>query len=239
MIDRRLRRFLTALALGGAIVATPLTAPTAAFAAPAGILVSTDGTTFIQANLVDPLAGMGLLVPGDSIQRSLWVRNDTARDAYFRLSVSDLAVPLTAYPDAITVTTTHGTSSRFDRLSDLTVCSALVRSALIQAGSVARVDFTVAMDPAVPGVVAQNETARFGVRVSMRDIVGGAYPSQDGCVSENVAPGLPSTSGAPRLPFTGTDAIPLICVAVASLTGGIVAIIVARRRGRREETETS
>jgi hypothetical protein len=231
-------RMVAALVLGGVLVAAPLATPAPASAAPGDILVSTDGTTFTAADMVDPLAGIGLLVPGDSVQRSLWVRNGTARDAYLRLTVSELVMPLTAYPDAITVTTTLGTSARFDRLSDLTVCSALVRSATIQAGAVARVDFTIAMDAAVPGLVAQDETAQFGVRVAMRDIVGGAYPSVDGCVSENGAPALPSTSGGPRLPFTGTDAIPLVILAVASLTGGVVAIIVARRRRRREEAET-
>jgi hypothetical protein len=232
-------RLLGALVLGGAVVAAPLAVPTTASAAPGDILVSTDGTTFQAANLVDPLAGIGLLVPGDSVQRSLWVRNGTARDAYLRLTVSDLVMPLTAYPDAITVTTALGTSARFDRLSDLTVCSALVRSATIQAGAVARIDFTIAMDSTVPGLVAQDETAQFGVRVAMRDVVAGAYPSVDGCVPEGDAPALPSTSGAPRLPFTGADAIPLLILAASSLLGGVVAIIVARRRRRREEAETS
>ncbi len=242
MIDRRIRRFLAAFALGGAVIAAPLATPDSAAAAPSDILVSTDGITFTEANLVDPLAGIGLLVPGDSVQRSLWVRNDTARDAYFRLTVSDLVVPLTAYPDAITVMTTHGIDSRFDRLSDLTVCSALVRSASIHAGAVARIDFTIAMDSTVPGLVAQNETAQFGVRVSMRDVVGGPYPGVDGCVSDNGGGGGAGYGGAsangPRLPFTGTDAIPLAFLAVASLTGGILAIIIARRRHRRDETET-
>jgi hypothetical protein len=240
VIDRRVWRVLATLVLGGAVIAAPLAAPERVAAAPSDILVSTDGTTFTEANLVDPLAGIGLLVPGDSVQRSMWVRNSTARDAYFRLTVSDLVMPLSAYPDAITVTTTNGTSSRFDRLSDLTVCSALVRSASIQAGAVARVDFTIAMDSSVPGLVAQDETAQFGVRVAMRDVVGGPYPNVDGCVSDNGGAGGSGGASAngPRLPFTGTDAIPLIILAVTSLTGGILAIIIARRRRRRDETET-
>jgi hypothetical protein len=219
-------------------VATALASPAAAAtAAPSDILVSTDGTTFTDADLVDPLAGIGLLVPGDSVQRSLWVRNGTARDAYLRVTVSDLVVPLTAYPDAISVTTTLGTASRFDRLADLTVCSALVRSASIQAGAVARIDFTIAMDAAVPGLVAQDETAQLGVRVAMRDVVAGAYPSLDGCVGEGG--GADGGAAAPRLPFTGTDAIPLIILAVTSLLGGGIAIVVARRRRRRDDAEAS
>jgi hypothetical protein len=232
-VVRRLGVVALLAVLGLATAAAP------ASAAPGDILLSTDGTTFTGADTVDPLGDLGILVPGDSVQRSLWVKNGTARDAFLRLSVSDLVVPLTSFPEAITVMTTVGTSSRFDRLADLATCAALVRSTSIPAGGVVRIDFTIAMDASVPGLVAQNEAAQLGTRVFMRDVAAGPYPSADVCITDNGGSGSTGAGGGPKLPFTGTDAIPLICVAVVSLLGGVIAIIVARRRRRRDESEIS
>jgi hypothetical protein len=114
-----------------------------------------------------------------------------------------------------------------------------VRSTSIPAGGVVRIDFTIAMDASVPGLVAQNETAQLGTRVFMRDVAAGPYPGADVCITDNGGSGSTGAGGGPKLPFTGTDAIPLICVAVVSLLGGVIAIIVARRRRRRDESEIS
>ncbi len=203
---------------------------TAAPSAPPAILLSTDGVTFAPTVSTELFDSIGLLVPGDTQTASLWVKNDTARDAYLRLTISDLVVPLTEFTDAIVLTTTSGTITQTANLADLVVCSAVLRSAPIQAGNVVRIDLALGMDPGLTGQQAQDETGSIDFSVAMRDISFGPYPAADGCVATGTEP-----TDVPGLPYTGADIVPVLLVAAAALAGGFIAIIVARRRSRRDD----
>lgn len=234
MIRPRIRRGIAlAAALVVALLGLGAAAPaTAAQAAAPSILLSSDGVTFTPTLSTRLFDSIGLLVPGDTQTTSLWVKNDTARDAYLRLTISNLVVPLTEFTDAIVLTTTSRTLTRTDQLADLVVCSAVLRSAPIEAGDVLRIDLAVGMDAGVVGQQAQDETGSIDFSVAMRDIAYGPYPAADGCAE--TAPELPGTGGG-QMANTGADAMPLLLVASAALLGGFIAIIVARRRSRRQD----
>lgn len=224
-----------AVAVAAALIAAALglaAAPaSAAPAAPPSILLSTDGVTFAPTIDHELFDSIGLLVPGDTQSASLWVKNDTARDAYLRLTISDLVVPLTEFTDAIVLTTTSGALTQTDQLADLVVCSAVLRSAPIEAGNVLRIDLAVSMDPGLVWQEAQDEHGSIDFSVAMRDITFGPYPAADGCIGGNEA----GPEAGPEMAHTGADAVPTILIAAAALLSGFIAIIVARRRSRRQD----
>jgi LPXTG-motif cell wall-anchored protein len=79
----------------------------------------------------------------------------------------------------------------------------------------------------VDGLTAQGESGNLGLRVSMRDVAGGPFPTASGC------PSFAAPSGP--LAFTGAQGIlPVAVLALALVAGGLVLIL---RRRRNEEAE--
>ncbi len=135
-----------AMATGIAAGLTLSTAGSASAASP-DVLLSDDGIHF-STGLSDGLFdGLGLLIPGESMKSSLWIKNPTGDAAATRVSIGNLSVPSPAFGTGVSLTTVDygGATTSTATLSELQRCAVIVPSQPMWAGSVLRIDFTVTM----------------------------------------------------------------------------------------------
>jgi hypothetical protein len=229
-----IRRALGMMAAVVAILAAATVMPAApAQAASPQILMSTDGIVFVPVTAVDLFDDLDLIVPGDTMDARLWLRNDSSTPALVRVAVTGLAVTSPAFGSAVTLSSTMNGASYASSVGALTDCQVVVQAQTVGAGSTVRIDFEVTMDSATGGLDAQGATASLGFIATAHDAAAGPFPDADGCSS--------SAIGAPRpgsLAWTGSEVMPTILVALALLGMGAL-FTVLRRRRRDDETQES
>jgi hypothetical protein len=210
-----------ALAIGGAV------AP--ASAATDTVLLSRDGTTFgssISGGLFD---GAGLLVPGQSVSRSLWIRNPSATAAALRVSIRNLVSTSTVFADGVSLTSLEslpGSTPVTRSLSDLDACAVVSAAPSVPAGGTVKLTFTFTMAD-LTAAVAQSDRASVDLLVAMRDAAAGAF-SGSACGDNGTL--LANTGDFHTVAFTGGSLpVPLI-VGGGVLLGVGMFLIVARRR---------
>lgn len=227
MTRQRLTRTAVSLVLAAvSAVALSVLPAVSAQAAPPEVLVSTDGTNFSPNLSSGVFDSLGLLIPGGTLTASLWVKNDSPDPGLVRVSVADLVVPSIEFGTGVILSSNDGSQLRTASLGELAVCSVIVPSVSVPPGGVLQINLAVRMLD-VDGLTAQGESGNLGLRVSMRDVAGGPFPTASGCPSF-AAPGGP-------LAFTGAQGIlPVAVFALALVAGGLVLIL---RRRRNEEAE--
>jgi len=237
MVIRRGVRALvavTTLALLGLTGAVVLPAAPAQ-AAPPEILVSTDGVTFVPATAVDLFDDLDLIVPGDTMDAQLWVRNDSTTPAFVRVAVTDLVVPSPAFGSAVTLSSTLNGAAFASALGALSNCQVVVQAQTVAAGGTVRVDFEVSMSSATSGSTAQGQTAEVGFIVTAHDSAAGPFPNANGCSAAAAGANSTAGSGSP-LAWTGQEVLPTLLVALGFLAMGALLALVRRRR-RDDEAE--
>ena len=235
MTRRRLTRTVTSFVLAavGAVTLSLATGAPAQAAAPE-VLVSTDGVTF-GTTLPDDLFDLDLLVPGESLEASLWVRNPGTSTGLMRVMVDSLVVDSDAFRTGVTLTATEGGVSSTAALGDLDSCAVVVAPITVPAGGDVRIDLAVRMSETLTGLDGQSGDATLAFRVAMREAVAGPFPAGDACAT-SVADPAPASDG---LAFTGSRlVVPTLIVAVALLAVGFLFLLIRRRRSD-EETEES
>ncbi|MCU1423434.1 MAG: hypothetical protein JWN36_3085, partial [Microbacteriaceae bacterium] len=209
-------------AAGAAVVAVALFAAPAPARAAGDILVSSDGVTFAPALPAALFDGVGALVPGDSVTRTLWVDNATGSEARMQLAtLARSATPSIGRALQISVAASGAMSAH-----TLDTGCALLLS-MPRVAPAARMPLTVTISMAnVPGRVAQNESLDMSLLVSMSD-PGGAAPAA--CPADATAVPLGTgRASAPSLAFTGAG-LPLLALAAAAFA---VALGLGLRSGR-------
>jgi hypothetical protein len=228
------RRLARAVHSAPRVLAGVLLAPVApALAAPPEILVSTDGHSYLPAASVDLFDDLDLIVPGDTMDAQLWVRNNSSTAALVRVAVTDLVVPSPAFGSAVTLSSTINGASFVSPLGGLSNCQVVVQAQTVAAGATMRVDFEVSMDSATSGTTAQGQTAELAFLATAHDVAAGPFPGANGCSSAATGPASGGT-GSP-LAFTGGSAVlPTAFVALGFLLLGFL-FSIARRRRRADE----
>lgn len=219
---------LATLAIVGAAVAAPAAQP----AAPQ-ILVSDDGVTFAPTLTDGLFDGLGLLIPGESITASLWVRNPSSTDGSLRVSVDALAGGSAVFSQNVSIEATLGVDSWTFSLSQLAECGTVIPSVPIAAGTTVRIDFTAALADSVVGLEAQRESAEVGLNVAVRD-ARNPFPAER-CEAPGPDPADPDGGGSAggtdgELSGTGANAMPTIAAAIVLLVGGLIIVVTRRRR---------
>jgi hypothetical protein len=248
---RSVRERVTAVAVSTVVVAGLALAVAAPVnAATPDVLLSDDGVNFstgLPGGLFD---GLGLLVPGESMSATLWVKNPTDDFAVIRVSVGGLSVPSAAFAAGVTLTTIDAGAATTATASfaQLQRCAVLVPSHSLGAREVLRVDFTVAMSESVSGSDAQGQAAVLEFQISMRDAAAGAFPNA-GCVvpSTPLSPAVPANPSRPTTPslpaglsqphgsglaYTGLAPATLLFPFAGVLIGVGIFCVVRRRRGK-------
>lgn len=241
LINRVARTLVVACAAGGlalGVGATPATA------APVDVLLSTDGVTFSSAPSEGMFDDLGLLVPGESMSSSLWVRNPTPTTTVLRVSAREPIFPSAAFAGGVTMTVwDSGTgTTRSTTLGALARCDILVPSQPMAAGATIRLDVTFTMAD-LTSSVGQNQQASLGLMVAMRDGEAGSFAAS-ACDDEGVLiasnpsrSNLASNSSRPTtIARTGTDLPVPLLIAGGLLLGVGIFLVAGRRRRERDES---
>src|SRR5690606_7160579 len=117
--------FSRGLAVTGAVIAALVVAAPASAATPQ-VLVSVDGTAFSSNLSTQLFDDLDLIVPGDSMSSSMWVRNDSPDTALVRVAITDLVIPSTQFGAAVTLSSTMNGFTHMASLGSLSNCAVIV-----------------------------------------------------------------------------------------------------------------
>lgn len=210
-----------ALVVGGAV------AP--ASAAINRVLLSRDGVTFTSALSSGLFDGAQLLVPGQSVSRSLWIRNSSSTSAALRVSIRHLVSSSSVFANGVTLSSLNslpGSTQVSHTLSALDACEVVTSAPAIAAGGTAMLTLTFTMAD-LTAQAAQSDLTSLDLVVAIRDAAAGAY-SGSACRDDGTI--LANTGEFRTVAFTGgSPPVPLI-VGGGILLGLGMCLIVARRR---------
>jgi hypothetical protein len=232
---------MTAVLAGLALVICGGAAP--ASAAPGDILVSTDGITFTPT-LSSPLfSGIGLIVPGDTVTASVWLKNNTATTNLLRVTAANIVVSSPAYAAALTLdgSSVPGAATTTATVAQLqSGCPAIIPMRQVLAGGVLKVTVALTFDSSVSGSQLQNETADLDLKAAMWQDP--TLVPANACDDVGVPLSLTTlafegpTSG---MAFTGGGSADLPLAIAAALLGVGLFLVLARRRKRSREEESA
>ena len=216
------RAAATALVALLAMCVTAVTG-TAAAAEDPQILVSDDGVNFTPTLTDGLFDGLGLLIPLESIESSLWVQNTATVDGSLRLRVDEFDSTSEVLTQNLTLTAESGNESWTWTLDELAVCDNVIPTLPVPAGETVRIDLRVSMAD-VDGLTAQDESANLAFEVDVRD-------------AQNPFSAEPCelTGGGGALPGTGAEPFPMVALSAGLLLSGLL-ILLMRRRARSEES---
>ncbi|MHC5795621.1 hypothetical protein ACVXZ4_05625 [Lacisediminihabitans sp. FW035] len=227
-------KLVTLVAIVASTLIMALGAAAPASAATGDVLLSRDGITFasdLGGGLFD---GAGALIPGETVSRSLWIRNPSSSPAAFRVSIRNLAstsADLANGIDLSWIDSLPGTARSSFSLSGLKACQVMSSAAAIAPGGTVKLSLTLTMADLV-STVAQSERASIDIMVAMRDAAAGSF-SGSACGDGGTL--LADTGTFRTVAFTGgTLPVPLI-VGGGVLLGVGMCLIVARRRRQSED----
>lgn len=254
MTRRLLAAAITAVAvLGGLLMASPAAATTRQ------LELSTDGSTWsssIPGTLFDALP---MLVPGDSVSRTLYVRNAGSTAGLLRLDAVDVRISNADFARSLRVDAAIDAASLASvDLGGTADCITVLPAGRIAAGAVAVVEITLGFDENAP-MPTQDSTADFSLLLSVSEDLGqqatvagcpvdgielptlpfpdggagaaGGGPVAGGADAAAVAPQAARTVDGAGLAFTGVTVVPLLATAGGLLLLGLSAFIATRRRG--------
>ena len=213
------------LLVGGAV--------TPASAATGSVLLSRDGISFTPTPSGGLFDGAGLLVPGQSVSRSLWIHNPSETAAALRVSIRNLVSTSSVFADGVSLTRLDsfaGSSPVTQSLSALGACEVVSSAPSVAARSTVKLSLTFTMAD-LTATVAQTDRASLDLMVAMRDAAAGAF-SGSACGDSGTL--LANTDKFHTIAFTGGSLpVPLI-VGGGVLLGVGMCLIVAHRRRESE-----
>lgn len=207
---------------------------TSAYAATDDALVSRDGTTFastLDGGLFD---GAQALVPGDSVSRSLWIKNNAHLPATARISVENLVTSARAFSKGVSLTSAYQIEGGSlapgptRTLSELSSCGVIVSMPALATGQIVKLTLTLAMSN-LTNSVAQSDAASFDLMVSLRDAAAGAFP-ESACSDHGLV--ITTNPHFGRVAYTG-GSIPTPLIVGGGLAIGLGAFLLVSRRRRR------
>lgn len=149
------------------------------------------------------LFGDVLLVPGNSVDRAFYVRNNAGEPALMRVTLYDVATTDTALAGAMTLSTsTPGFTGTAVAVTDARPCATLSHGQVLAAGDAVRLD-TVAALADLNGTTGQTRTVSFKLAVSLSS-TDSAAPAPDTCPTDFGGTVIGTTD-----PGTGTSSHPV------------------------------
>jgi len=180
-------------AFGLTLGATPASAATGV-----GIVeVSADGVNFAESYPGVIFDDIALLVPGDSQNETVYVRNAGTATGYLRITLQDVAYSDQHFGDALTVTTSTATSvGSAAAISSANPCQVTHEGTLIGPGEIVPVLTTLALGN-LDGTDGQGATASLALRFTLTDTTPGTLPATDCSTAGTTVPVTPPGDGAP------------------------------------------
>ncbi|PZQ91984.1 MAG: hypothetical protein DI534_03330 [Leifsonia xyli] len=194
--ERRRVIIAAAFALLLGVVASPAQAASAA-SDPLG--VSHDGVTFASAYSGN-LFGGAQIVPGGTITRSFWVKNQASTAGNLAVAIRDVGGTDGVFISALSVSADAGVGSGPTvELADVAPCSTLVRGVGMSAGAIVRVDVSLALSDTLTGTEAQRSLGEFDIIATLTST---DVAAPDGCTAP-VAPPGGGSGGTVTIPGAG------------------------------------
>jgi len=177
--------------------------------------LSADGVSF-TATYPGTLFGGSEIVPGGSITRSFWVKNQEASSGNLAVAIRDVASADGLFLGALTVDAQSGSASSATVVAaEIDPCVSLLKGVPIAASGVARVDVTLSLADTLVSLQSQGSIADFDVAVTLTST---DVAAPDGCTvpapSPSPSPGAGGTANPPgfaagaTVPGAGGDSTP-------------------------------
>lgn len=160
---------LRALLIGILLVAIGAVFGTAvpAHAAPKPIGLSSDGVTFTDSLPASVFAG-ALIVPGKTVTRTFWVKNQAADAGNLAIALKDVTSVDTAFLGALSLQLTAGTTTGSSVVfSSANPCTSLVSGIPLASGAVVRIDAALTLASSLTGVTSQSSVGGFNLPVTL------------------------------------------------------------------------
>lgn len=203
-----------------------------------GVEVSADGTRFGRSLPEALFQDLPVVVPGDSVSRTLWVRNSSDTAGVLRVSVidgwwsdSDFAHQLLISAE-VSDSATSGTAVSLGAAGR---CAVLLRGDMLQPGATIPVTVTVEFSGQATARNGHDGRAGFDFAAGLRDAADPASSTGD-CSGGSVVPGLPDDSGAQGpgvIASTGYAAVLISMVGAIGVVAGVTTLVVLRERRER------
>jgi len=208
----------------------------AAAAEPGEILVSADGVTFAKTLDHGLFDRFGLLIPGGSVDSTVWIKNGGDSAAELRVSARDVEHSSASFAIALTLSTEDSRIGREPgevrsrELGSFADCDVLLPTTTLAAGEVTMLTLNFELAD-LDGQTAQGDTARLDLLVSMRDAAAGPFPDS---ACEDTGTVLAATGGGSSgLASTGPSAVAILLMGAGfllALGAGVLTLVGWRRR---------
>jgi len=189
----------------GAVFAT--SAP--AQAAPKPIGLSADGITYADSLPASLFAG-ALIVPGKSVTRSFWVKNQATDIGNLAIALKDVTSVDSAFLGALSLQLTAGSTTGASVVfATANPCRSLLSAIPLASGAVVRVDAVLSLSSSLTNVTSQSSVGGFNLPVTLTstDV---AAPNGCGVSTPVTPPVTPPATGGPATTPPGTIDIAVI-----------------------------
>ncbi|GAA2237425.1 hypothetical protein GCM10009851_23100 [Herbiconiux moechotypicola] len=211
-----------------------------------GVEVSADGHTF-TTSIDSPLfADLPVVVPGDSVSATLWVRNGGVQAGAVRFSASDGWSTSAAFADHLLVSASPSdpvvAPGAEVPLGSVDECALLFAGPVLQPGESIPLLVTLAFAPTVGGRDGAGARAGLDFVAALRDPADPASPTAD-CSGGTVIPGIPDSGDGGSVPradaIAATGLVPIGAAMLGAivLVAGIALFASGRRRSPRDARE--
>lgn len=233
---------LASLPASGVGAATAAAASIAATSSDQGVEVSLNGVDFARA-LTDPLfADPPLIVPGDVVVATLWVRNATPYDGALRLSGTQAWASSPVLADALGVSAretgdAEASGIAFSAAAD---CALVFEGPVLAPGEQTSLQVALSFDPSTPGRDGADAQANLDFVVTLRDPTDSAASDSADCAGGQVVPAFPSgePGASEGIALTGQEVLPMVVFGAGFVVAGLLTVLAytrsnSRKRARR------
>jgi hypothetical protein len=173
-----------AVLIGILVVAIGIVFGTAvpAQAAPKPIGLSTDGITFTDT-MSSSVFGGALIVPGKTVTRSFWVKNQAADTGNLAIALADVTGTDSTFLGALSLQLTAGsTAGPSVVFATANPCRSLISGVALASGAVVRIDATLTLAASLSGITSQGSIGGFDLPVTLTST---DVAASDGCSVSN------------------------------------------------------
>lgn len=241
---RRVRGALAAVVLLGAFAVAPgASVPPASAAGETGVEVSLDGTHFARGQAGPLFADPPLIVPGDVVAATLWVRNATPYEGVLRLSGAEAWASSAALAESLGVSAWETGDARVPGVTQApgvaftaaSGCALVFVGPVLAPGEQTSLQVALSFDPSTPDRAGADAQANLDFVVALRDPADSAASGTADCASGQVVPAFPTGDGAGSegVALTGQDVLPMIVLGAGLLVAGLLTMLAVTRSNRR------
>lgn len=190
MVRRALLRVLAFVALVVAGATFAFAAP--AQAAPDPLVVSPDGVTYAN-NLPASLFAGALIVPGKSVTRTFYVKNQTTETGNLAIALKGVTGADPNMIAALSIRAVAGPLTGVNKpFSAAAPCVSLLSGVSLAAGAVMQVDVRLSLSSSLTHKVSQNSVGGFDIPLTLTST---DVPAPSGCTATVITPPNPPSGG--------------------------------------------